>query len=125
MAVLAALVGFCHLVDGFTNGQLVQRVAALLNAPYTTRQATYDLRRLKRKGLIHRIHNAHRYELTTVGRAVAVLFTKSYARVLTPGLAILDPRLPEDIRRRSPLASAWLTFQRALGDFVERSFVAA
>jgi hypothetical protein len=54
MAVLAALVGFCHVVDGFTNGQLVQRVAALLDAPYTTRQA---LRRLKRKGLIRRLES--------------------------------------------------------------------
>jgi hypothetical protein len=125
MAVLAALVGFCHVVDGFTNGQLVQRAAALLNAPYTTRQATYDLRRLRRKGLIRRLQKAHRYELTTVGRAVAVLFTKSYARVLAPGLAILDPRLPEDIRRRSPLATAWRTLQRALDDFIERSLVAA
>src|SRR5436309_10103764 len=52
MAILAALVGFCHVVGGFTNGQLVGRTAALLNASYTSRQATYDLRRLKRKGLI-------------------------------------------------------------------------
>jgi hypothetical protein len=65
------------LVDGFTNAQLVGRVATLLDAPYTTRQATYDLRRLKRKGLIRTLHGAHRYELTSVGRTVAVLFTKS------------------------------------------------
>ena len=30
MAVLAALVGFCYLVAGFTNGQLVERVRALI-----------------------------------------------------------------------------------------------
>jgi hypothetical protein len=113
MALLGALVGFCHLVEGFTNGQ---RVAALLNAPYTTRQATYDLRRLKRKGLIRRLQKANRYELTTVGRAIAVLFTKGYSCLLAPGLAILDPRLPEDVRRRSPLATAWRALQRALED---------
>src|SRR6476646_816337 len=50
MAVLASLVGFCHLVGGFSNRQLVQRTTALLDAPYATREATYDLRRLKRKG---------------------------------------------------------------------------
>src|SRR5260370_42030716 len=32
MAILAALVGFCHVVGGFTNGQLVGRTAQLLNA---------------------------------------------------------------------------------------------
>jgi hypothetical protein len=32
MAVLAALVGFCYLIGGFTNRQLVERVRALLAA---------------------------------------------------------------------------------------------
>lgn len=55
MAVLAAVVGFCYLVAGFANRQLVERVSALLRTPYSRRQATYDLRRLKRKGLIEKI----------------------------------------------------------------------
>jgi DNA-binding transcriptional ArsR family regulator len=125
MAVLAGLVGFCHLVEGFTNGQLVQRTSALLHAPYTSRQATYDLRRLKRKGLIRRRGKANRYELTALGRRVAVLFTKAYGRLLAPGLAVLDPALPEEIARRSPLGLAWRTFQRALDRFLESGLVAA
>jgi hypothetical protein len=60
-AVLSSLVGFCHLIDGFTNRQLVVRASTLLNAPYTPRQATYDLRRLRRKGLIQRIAHTHRH----------------------------------------------------------------
>ena len=44
MALLAALVGFCYLVAGCTNAQLVQRVGALLETGYSSRQATYDLR---------------------------------------------------------------------------------
>jgi len=52
MAVLASLVGFRHLVEGFINHQLVARTAYLLDQASTPRQATYDLRRLKRKGLI-------------------------------------------------------------------------
>src|SRR5262249_29891144 len=55
MAVLSALVGFCHLVAGFRNRDLVRRVSSLLGEPYCHRQATYDLRRLKRKGLIVKI----------------------------------------------------------------------
>jgi hypothetical protein len=35
MAILAALVGFCYLIRGFTNRQLVERVGALLQSPYT------------------------------------------------------------------------------------------
>ena len=56
MAVLASLVGFCHLVEGFRIRQLAPTNGCLLDAPYTTRQATYDLRRLKRKGAQHSKH---------------------------------------------------------------------
>jgi hypothetical protein len=125
MAVFGGLVAFYNLREGFTNKQLVQRVGTLLDTPYTTRQATYDLRRLKRKRLIRRMRNKHRYELTALGRRVAVLFTKAYGRVLAPGLALLDPALPEGAGRRSPLATAWRNLQRALDDFAERSLVAA
>ena len=55
MAVMAPIVGFTHLLAGFDNPALVQLVGALLDQPYTSRQATYDLRRLKRKGLIVRL----------------------------------------------------------------------
>ena len=92
MAVLGALVGFCHLFRGFTNGQLVRHIRALLDGPYSGQQATYDLRRLKRKGLIARIP---RYQLTPRGRRVAVLFTKVYARVFATGLTALDLQLPK------------------------------
>jgi hypothetical protein len=125
MAVLSSLVAFYNLIEGFTNKQLVRRVGALLDAPYTTRQATYDLRRLRRKRLIRRMRKKHRYELTSLGRRVAVLFTKAYGRVLAPGLVLLDPALPDEIVRRSPLATAWRTLQRALDDFAERSLIAA
>jgi len=125
MAVLGGLVAFYNLVEGFTNRQMVGRVGALLGEPYTTRQATYDLRRLRRKGLIRRMRRKHRYELTALGRGVAVLFTKAYGRVLAPGLALLDPALPDEITLRSPLATAWRTLQRALDDFAERSLLAA
>jgi hypothetical protein len=102
MAVMAAIVGFTHLLAGFDNPALVRLVTTLLDQPYTSRQATYDLRRLKRKGLIVRLPGRHRYQLTALGRRVAVLFTKTYNRVLAPGLAALDPRLPPELARRSP-----------------------
>ena len=125
MAILAALVGFCYLIRGFTNRQLVERVRALLQSPYSSRQATYDLRRLKRKGLIARIAGTNRYQLTNLGRRVAVLFTKTYGRVLAPGLSALDPRLPEDVTARSGLSTAWRCFEKALDDFIETELIAA
>ena len=125
MALLAALVGFNHVLVGFQNRQIVSLVASLLDRPYGHRQATYDLRRLRRKGLIYRIPNSHRYQLTPVGRAVAVLFLKAHGRVLSPGFAILDPGLPAEIAARTPLAVAWRTLNNVLDDFIDSQLIAA
>lgn len=125
MALLASLVGFCYLVAGFTNGQLVERVSALMNESYRSRQATYDLRRLRRKGLIEKIPRSQRYRLTSFGRRVAVLFTKAYGRLLAPGLSLLDPQLHETVARRSALATEWRRFERTLEDFIEGGMIAA
>jgi hypothetical protein len=54
-----------------------------------------------------------------IGRRVTVLFTKTYGRMLAPDFGILDPRLPDVVTRRSPLAVAWHRFESALDDFIE------
>jgi len=63
--------------------------------------------------------------LTPVGRAVAVLFLKAHGRVLSPGLAILDPALPVEIAARTPLAIAWRHLNNALDDFIDEQLIAA
>jgi hypothetical protein len=80
---------------------------------------------LKRKGLIAKIAGTHRYQSTSLGRRVAVLFTKTYSRVLAPGLTAIDPRLPEDVTARSTLSMAWRSLQKALDDFIETKMIAA
>jgi hypothetical protein len=124
MALLAALVHFSHVLAGFRNQQLVELVTSLWDQPYTSRQATYDLRRLRRNGLITRLPRSHRYQLTPLGRRVAVLFTKAHGRVLAPGFALLDPLLPDDLVQRSPLASTWHQLDLALNDFVDAQLLA-
>jgi hypothetical protein len=125
MALLAALVLFKHDLAGFTNRQLVELVASLWDQPYSNRQATYDLRRLRRKSLITRVPGSQRYHLTGLGRRVAVLFTKTHGRILAPGLALLDPVLPPDLAKRSPLAAAWRHLDHALNQFVDTQLSAA
>jgi len=97
---------------------------ALLHAPYGPRQSTYDLRRLQRKGLIAKLPRGHTYRLTSVGRRVAVLFTKAYGRVLAPGLSALDLHFPDDVLERRPLSRTWRSFDKVLDDFVEQQMVA-
>jgi hypothetical protein len=91
--------GFLQPDRGLTNRRLAMRTSQFLGSPYTSRQATYDLRRLKRKGLIRRLRKKHSYALTPMGRGIAVLFTKTYGRVLSPGLALFDPNLSDDLAR--------------------------
>ncbi|MBV9325507.1 MAG: hypothetical protein JO352_17170 [Chloroflexi bacterium] len=125
MALLTSLVRFSHVLVGFTNRDLVDLVASLLEQPYSSRQATYDLRRLRRKALIRRLPKSHRYQLTPFGRRTAVLFTKAHGRVLGPGLALLDPLVSDDLARQSPLACAWRQLDLTLNDFVDRQLHAA
>jgi hypothetical protein len=113
MALLASLCAFSHLIDGFTNRSLRTLIAGLIPG-YSARQMTYDLRRLRRKGLIRRIPRSHRYQLADHGRRTAVFFTQTYTRIVNPSLAELDPTLPDPIARRTPLGRSWRAFEHAL-----------
>ena len=124
MALLACLCHYGHLFNGLTNRSLRELIAELIDG-YSARQATYDLRRVRRKGLIRRIPRTQRYELTSEGRRIAVFFTKTYSRIVNPALAELDPQLPDDIARSSALARSWRDFERALDERIEQAAIAA
>jgi hypothetical protein len=91
MALFLALTLFQHLIDGFHNRDLRALVADLLGvtlSEYTAPQMTYDLRRLRLKGLIFRPPRTNRYFLTPYGWKVARLFTRLEARVFRPAVAM-------------------------------------
>jgi hypothetical protein len=101
MALLQAITGFTHLPHGFRNRDLRPHVEALLGRPYTTAHMTYDLRRLRLKGHIHRIPKTHRYCATTYGLKVAFFYSKLYLRILRPQWNALLPdsdQLPRTLR---------------------------
>jgi hypothetical protein len=103
MALFQALTSFAHLAQGLTNQSLRQQVADLLGlAPsaYSAAQMSYDLRRLRLKGLIERQPASYRYTLTTWGRQLALLFAKLDARLFRRLFAALTPQpdLPDPLR---------------------------
>ena len=101
MALCQAITGFAHLPRGFHNREIRRQVAALLGRPYSAAQMTYDLRRWRLKGLIHRIPNTHRYTATSYGLKVAFFYAKLYLRILRPEWAALLPlndQLPRPLR---------------------------
>jgi hypothetical protein len=104
MALFLALTLFQHLINGFHNRDLRQLVADLLGvtiSEYTGSQMTYDLRRLRLKGLIFRPPRTNRYFITPYGWKVARLFSRLEARVFRPAIAMFtsnDAVLPFPLR---------------------------
>lgn len=114
MALLAAIASFEHVVGGLTNRTLREHMADLYDAAYNAGRATYDLRRLRLKGLIERVPGTHTYRVTPHGRRMATFFTRLAARVVVPVLSELDvaPRPPRGAP--SPLVSAWRAYDAEL-----------
>ena len=95
-ALLHALVLFRQLAQGFRAADLRQHLAALSGCdPVSISQGaiTYQLRRLRLHGLIERMPNSFHYRVTDFGFRVALFFTRTYNRLLRPGLAAVLPGL--------------------------------
>ena len=97
-----ALAGaLCHTVGavtGITNRSLRALMTGLLGTPYTMNQASYDLARLRRNGLIIRCLHTNTYDLTPDGLKFAIFYTKVHDRVLAPLFAAGQPQAPPQLR---------------------------
>jgi hypothetical protein len=89
-ALLAALCLFLHLPAGFRNRQLRPHVADLLGIDrdkYTAARMSYDLRRLRMKGIVCRAPGTTRWMLTPYGLRVSLFVSRLHARVLRTGFS--------------------------------------
>jgi hypothetical protein len=89
-ALLGALCQFSQLPTGFRNRDLRPLVASLLGrnlASYSAGAMTYDLRRLRLHGVIHRVPHSLRYTLTPDGMRAALLYTTLHRRLRRPHAA--------------------------------------
>ena len=96
-ALAGALAVTLRAVTGITNRSLRALMTGLLGAPYGMTQASYDLARLRRNGLITRRPHANTYDLTPDGLAFAIFYTKVHDRVLTPLFAAGQPQAPPQL----------------------------
>jgi hypothetical protein len=110
-ALSLTLSGAC----GITNKSLRALTARLLGASYSTSQMTYDLRRLRLNGLIHRIEHTHTYVLTPEGTRIAIFYTKLYNRLLRPLAAADQPQAPPALRQ------ALATIDHHVDDYITRA----
>jgi hypothetical protein len=97
-ALAGALCVTLCAVTGITNRSLRALMSGLLGTPYTMAQASCDLARLRRNGLITRRPHANTYDLTADGLAFSVFYTKVHDRVLAPLFAAGQPQAPPQLR---------------------------
>ena len=115
MALTGALCASLLAVTGITNRSLRARVAELLGVAYTTAQMSYDLRRLRMKGLIARLPGTNSYTLTPDGQRIAIFYTKLHDRLLRP-LTAAD-QIPAPL----PLRQALRTIDTYVSDYIGQS----
>jgi hypothetical protein len=87
LALFFALLLFRLHPRGFSNRDLRDTVAPLMGkrpTDLTAGQMTYQLRRLRLRGLIRRVPRTHRYEVTDEGLRAALFYTNSTARIFHP-----------------------------------------
>jgi hypothetical protein len=124
-ALLSVLLMFRLLPRGFSNRDLRDHWAPLLGkAPddMTPGQMGYHLRRLRLHGMIERIPGTHRYRLTRQGGRAALFCTRTYNRLLRPGLAQI---IPEEALDDSDLRRGFDQLDDKIERWIEREKVPA
>ena len=124
-ALLSVLIMLCLRARGFAQKEMRALLAPLLGldpAKLTPGRMTYDLRRLRLHGLIQRLPQTHRYEVTARGLRVALFFSRTYTRILRPGSAeIASPDPPHD----STLRCAFDDLEAQIQEYCDAAQIAA
>ena len=116
-ALAGAIAAMLFTVTGITNKTLRGLMTGLLHRPYSMNQASYDLARLARNGLIHRVPGRNRYTLTRDGLLFAHIYTKVYDHILRPLMA------PDRANAPPELAAALDTLDQLVADHIANARV--
>ena len=125
MALLGSIAAFAHVIGGLTNRSLRAQMAAHWRAEYSSAQASYDLRRLRLKGLIERIGGSNTYRSHPRVCASAPSSPRSASRVIVPALTDLAELDRPSSTSPRPLALAWRRYERELDKEIRTARLAA
>src|SRR5881397_3659585 len=124
-ALLSVLILFRLLAEGWRQRDLAEPLAGLLGISpslLTAGRLTYQLRRLRLRGLIARQPGTHSYRVTEHGLRLALFFTRTHARLFRPGLALV---MPEAARDDGRLRRAFEQLERAMDQWCAEAKLAA
>ncbi len=122
-AVLEAVVSLASLPNGFSAAQLAARVRDLLHLPtdlYSSRQAAYDLKKLRGKQWVHKIGKSRRYQPDSLGlKTMAALLTLR-DKIIQPVLAGSGrPKVGRPPKSRTPLDIQYAKVQADMLDLFQ------
>jgi len=120
LALFSVLLLFRLLPCGFRSRDLREHLAPLLGqdpSQWTQGRLTYQLRRLRLHGLIERIPNTTRYQVTQHGQRIALWFTRCQLRLLRPALGEL---LTQQSADTGILHRAYKQFDKQLEKYMDR-----
>jgi hypothetical protein len=123
--LFSALLVFRLLPRGFSNRDLRDHWVLLLGQSAQTMtqgQMSYHLRCLRLHGLIERLPKSHRYRVTDRGWRSALFYTRTYNRLLRPGLAQV---VPPEVETETPLRRSFERLDEAIEVFLEQQKVPA
>lgn len=86
--------------------------------PYTSRQASYDLRRLRREEFLKRLPGRNVCQLTDTGRALATFLTKLVARAVLSTLTELQTPPTASTGHQSSVVTAWRRYEHELDTLI-------
>ena len=124
-ALWRAILLFQLQPTGFSNRHLRKHFASLLGQTadsLTPGQMSYQLRRLRLHGIIERIPKTHRYRITHSGLRTVWFCTRTYSRILRPGLGTL---LPELSPPSSSLRRCFDKLDHEVTEWIQRAKLAA
>lgn len=85
--VMKAVIALSINPRGFTASELAYKVREIMGCDYSSRQASYDLKKFRGKELVSKIYRSHRYEASTDGLRTMSAFIVLREKVLIPLLA--------------------------------------
>ena len=125
-AVMMAVLSLSSGVRGFRAEQLAALVGEILGTSYTSRQAAYDLKKLRGKGLIEKIEGTRRYQAPVDGLRTIMAVVVLREKVLKPILAgTVSRRQGRPPKNRDPLDQHYQAIRDEIEQILQELNIAA
>jgi hypothetical protein len=128
-AVIAAVIALAFTPQGFSAAELAAKGRTIFGSSetqYTPRQAAYDLKKLRGKGLVRKVGHSHRYQPTFEGLQTMTALLVLRDKVIKPVLAGAGkPKRGPKPKHQSHLDALYQTIQMAMRNLFEALGIAA